>query len=87
MQLQQVLDSFIIYAAQESDISSISDGSGAPVLKSVDIQSALKFPSMRFVPSNIRLVPFPTHEYTDDEFQSIIKKVMGVLYVPFIRYC
>ncbi|CAB4317029.1 unnamed protein product [Prunus armeniaca] len=28
-------------------------------------------------PSNIRIVPFPTREYTDDEFQSIIKSVMG----------
>ncbi|PQP99450.1 ABC transporter A family member 1 isoform X2 [Prunus yedoensis var. nudiflora] len=29
----------------------------------------------------MRIVPFPTREYTDDEFQSIIKSVMGVLYL------
>jgi ATP-binding cassette subfamily A (ABC1) protein 3 len=27
------------------------------------------------------MVPFPTREYTDDEFQSIVKSVMGLLYL------
>ncbi|CAL9018798.1 unnamed protein product [Prunus brigantina] len=37
-------------------------------------------------PSNIRIVPFPTHEYTDDEFQSIIKSVMCVLHLLGFLY-
>ena len=83
MQLQQVIDSFIIFSAQNTDNRSISDGSYVPELKFSDMVSLQKFPSMLYVPSNIRLVPFPTRDYTDDEFQSIIKKVMGVLYVAF----
>lgn len=83
---QQVLDSFIIFAAQESEISSISDASEVPVLNSFDRISPLKFPSMQFIPSDIRVVPFPTRDYTDDEFQSIIKKVMGVLYLLGFLY-
>ncbi|KAG0463337.1 hypothetical protein HPP92_019406 [Vanilla planifolia] len=37
--------------------------------------------SGRIYPKNIRIVPFPTREYTDDEFESIVKAVMGVLYL------
>ncbi|XP_020526672.1 ABC transporter A family member 1 isoform X2 [Amborella trichopoda] len=36
--------------------------------------------------SRTRIVPFPTREYTDDEFQTIIKKVMGVLYLLGFLY-
>ncbi|XP_076938168.1 ABC transporter A family member 1-like, partial [Bidens hawaiensis] len=61
--LQQVMDSFIIFYAQQK----------AP--------NSVKIPWTQFTPSTIRLAPFPTREYTDDEFQSIIKDVMGVLYL------
>nr|GEW36328.1 ABC transporter A family member 1 isoform X1 [Tanacetum cinerariifolium] len=43
--------------------------------------NSLKIPWSQFMPSTTRLAPFPTREYTDDEFQSIIKDVMGVLYL------
>ena len=77
LQLQQILDSFIIFAAQQSDSGQIEPYS----LHSFDETSSLKVPWMQFSPSHIRIAPFPTREYTDDEFQSIVKKVMGVLYV------
>lgn len=44
------------------------------------------FPWTLFRPSNISIAPFPTREYTDDEFQSIVKKVMGVLYLLGFLY-
>ncbi|KAL8261643.1 hypothetical protein R6Q59_025692 [Mikania micrantha] len=61
--LQQVMDSYIIFYAQQK------------------VPNSLKVPWSQFTPSTIRLAPFPTREYTDDEFQSIIKDVMGVLYL------
>ena len=79
LQLQQVLDTFIIFSAQQTD--STSQNIEIPSVQSSDNSSSLKLPLMQFSPSNIRIAPFPTREYTDDEFQSIIKKVMGVLYV------
>eukprot|EP00897_Mesotaenium_endlicherianum_P001210 jgi/Mesen1/1116/ME000123S00292 len=33
------------------------------------------------LPQSISVAPFPTPKYTDDHFQSIIKKVLGILYV------
>lgn len=77
LQLQQALDSFIIFAAQQSDTKDIELPSSL---------SSLKVPWTQYGPSNIRIVPFPTREYTDDEFQSIIKSVMGVLYVS-LEFC
>ncbi|PON86894.1 ABC transporter A, ABCA [Trema orientale] len=79
--LQQILDSFIIFAAQQSDSGNIE-----PSLHSFGESSSLKVPLMQYSPSNIRIVPFPTREYTDDEFQSIVKKVMGVLYLLGFLY-
>lgn len=76
--LQQILDSFIIFAAQQSGSRTSLHSSDAP--------SFLKVPWMQFSPSNIRLAPFPTREYTDDEFQSITKNVMGVLYLLGFLY-
>lgn len=67
------MDSFIIFAAQQN-----RDNSGS---KYSTADSDLRTPWTQFSPSNIRVVPFPTREYTDDEFQSIVKNVMGVLYV------
>jgi ATP-binding cassette subfamily A (ABC1) protein 3 len=71
--LQQVMDSFIIYVAQQMDTNLITE-------------QPLTMPWTQFSPSNIKLVPFPTREYTDDEFQSIIKTVMGVLYLLGFLY-
>ncbi|CAN6577001.1 unnamed protein product [Malus baccata var. baccata] len=80
--LQQVLDSFIIFAAQQSDTKDIELSSSL----SFGEPSFLNVPWMHYSPSNIRIVPFPTREYTDDEFQSIIKSVMGVLYLLGFLY-
>lgn len=78
-QLQQVIDSFIIYAAQET----MTNLQGLPS-RSLDLDAQLKIPWTQLSPSDIRVTPFPTREYTDNEFQSIVKKVMGVLYVNSI---
>ncbi|KAF5208207.1 Abc transporter a family member, partial [Thalictrum thalictroides] len=83
--LQQVLDSFIIFAAQESKINISNERSQLPSSDSSQ-QSSLSLSWKNFSPSNIRIAPFPTRAYTDDEFQSIIKKVMGVLYLLGFLY-
>ncbi|KAL1813550.1 hypothetical protein ACET3Z_023615 [Daucus carota] len=83
--LQQLMDSFIIYAAQQSLTDSVSENEELPSLPPVT-NSSVKMPWTQFSPSNIRLAPFPTREYTDDEFQSIIKTVMGVLYLLGFLY-
>ncbi|CAH8265610.1 unnamed protein product [Arabidopsis lyrata] len=72
--LQQVVDSFIIFASQQNIDLPLSHS---------NLGSALSFelPWTLFSPSVIRMVPFPTREYTDDEFQSIVKSVMGLLYL------
>lgn len=82
LQLQQALDSFIIFASQQSDSGNIE----LPPANSFGLPSNLNVPWTQFTPSKIRIAPFPTREYTDDEFQSIIKKVMGVLYVSLDLY-
>lgn len=74
LQLQQVVDSFIIFASQQNRDLPLSHSSLGSVL-------SLELPWTLFSPSKIRMVPFPTREYTDDEFQSIVKSVMGLLYV------
>ncbi|KAI3471688.1 hypothetical protein Pfo_028338 [Paulownia fortunei] len=83
--LQQVMDSFIIFAAQQhmtnSDTEELVSSSD-----STSLRSQLEIPWTQFSPSNIRLAPFPTREYTDDEFQSIVKRVMGVLYLLGFLY-
>lgn len=74
LQLQQVVDSFIIFASQQNiDLPSSHASLGSAL--------SLEMPWTMFSPSKIRMVPFPTREYTDDEFQSIVKSVMGLLYV------
>lgn len=79
-QLQQVLDSFIIFAAQQTNADIAREDIELPSSHSFSTSSFLKLQWEEFSPSNIRIAPFPTREYTDDEFQSIIKTVMGVLY-------
>ncbi|KAH7855874.1 hypothetical protein Vadar_029947 [Vaccinium darrowii] len=83
--LQQVLDSFIIYASQQT-ASKLDTGDTESPLHPFDARSPPKIPWRQFSPSKIRLAPFPTREYTDDEFQSIVKKVMGVLYLLGFLY-
>ncbi|CAH9079387.1 unnamed protein product [Cuscuta epithymum] len=79
--LQQVMDSFIIYAAQQTltNSSLMQWGPSATY-------SPAKINCTQFSPSNIRIAPFPTREYTDDEFQSIVKKVMGIMYLLGFLY-
>lgn len=84
--LQQVIDSFIIYASQQIDEDLDAENIDSRPLNLSDQQPALKTPWTLFSPSDIRLAPFPTREYTDDEFQSIVKKVMGVLYLLGFLY-
>ncbi|XAR68503.1 Maltose-transporting ATPase [Bertholletia excelsa] len=83
--LQQVLDSFIIFASQQQ-IATNYAGATESSWHSAGKPDMLKIPWAQFNPSNIRLAPFPTREYTDDEFQSIVKKVMGVLYLLGFLY-
>ncbi|EPS64870.1 hypothetical protein M569_09909, partial [Genlisea aurea] len=81
--LQQVIDSFIIFAAQHSMVNyDLASSSSNSALHS----TWLEILWTQFSPSTIRLVPFPTREYTDDEFQSIVKRVMGVLYLLGFLY-
>ncbi|XP_047959280.1 ABC transporter A family member 1 [Salvia hispanica] len=80
--LQQVMDSFIIFAGQQQmDNSEIEELSSSSSPNSTLLDTRISTFWTQFSPSNIRLVPFPTPEYTDDEFQSIVKRVMGVLYL------
>ncbi|KAM7263046.1 hypothetical protein ACFE04_000729 [Oxalis oulophora] len=84
--IQQVIDSFIIFAAQQTDTDTANE-TGEPLASdSFDQTLALKLSWTNFSPSNIRIAPFPTREYTDDEFQSIVKSAMGVLYLLGFLY-
>ncbi|KAJ4906630.1 ABC transporter A family member 1 [Raphanus sativus] len=76
--LQQVVDSFIIFASQQN--------SDLPLSHSSLGSAPFELPWTMFSPSKIRMVPFPTREYTDDEFQSIVKSVMGLLYLLGFLY-
>lgn len=75
-----MLDSYVILSAQQIQSNKVS-GNVEPLSKVHGGYSSLEQSWMEYIPSNIRIAPFPTREYTDDEFQSIIKNVMGVLYV------
>lgn len=81
--LQQVLDSFIIFAAQQRGIKFSNGRSKFPRSQET---SPLSMTLPQFIPANVRIVPFPTRVYTDDEFQSIIKGVMAVLYLLGFLY-
>ncbi|XP_022766656.1 ABC transporter A family member 1 isoform X4 [Durio zibethinus] len=84
--LQQVLDSFIIFAAQQTETGIASENIELIPLNSTGVTSSLELPWTQYSPSIVRIVPFPTREYTDDEFQSIIKSVMGLLYLLGFLY-
>ncbi|XP_020590496.1 ABC transporter A family member 1 isoform X2 [Phalaenopsis equestris] len=77
--LQQVMDSLIISSAkQDVNYSSFIDRIEGSFQS---VRSRGRQTWSEFIPVNIRIVPFPTREYTDDEFESIVKAVMGVLYL------
>ncbi|KAJ8624155.1 hypothetical protein MRB53_032685 [Persea americana] len=84
--LQQVVDSFIIFSVQQNESDVAIGGSELPSFHTFESPSLIKVPWTHFMPSNIRIAPFPTRAYTDDEFQSIVKKVMGVLYLLGFLY-
>jgi len=74
-----MVDSFIILIAQQSDLNLNAESLDLPLPGFNNSNFSLKNPWTQFNPAHIRIVPFPTREYTDDQFQSIIKKVMGIL--------
>ncbi|CAA6654054.1 unnamed protein product [Spirodela intermedia] len=82
--LQQLVDSFIILASQNSD-ETLIEHRGHLLNKSAT-QNHKGNPWSKFSPANIRVAPFPTRAYTDDEFQSIIKNVMAILYLLGFLY-
>ncbi|XP_023543867.1 ABC transporter A family member 1 [Cucurbita pepo subsp. pepo] len=84
--LQQVMDSFIIFASQEMETNILHVSRNNTSSNSSSRPSLLNLPWTQFSPSKIRIAPFPTREYVDDEFQSIVKKVMGVLYLLGFLY-
>ncbi|KAJ4840078.1 ATP-binding cassette sub- A member 1 [Turnera subulata] len=84
--LQQVVDSFIIFAAQQTKPEDAGGNIGLSYPPLSNMSSSLKLPWTQFSPSEIRIAPFPTREYTDDGFQSIVKNVMGVLYLLGFLY-
>ncbi|KAJ6794817.1 ABC transporter A family member 1 [Iris pallida] len=79
--LQQLVDSFIILLGQQS-VDNITPEDKEVLLSN----SSINLRSAKFIPANIRIAPFPTREYTDDEFQSIVKRVMGILYLLGFLY-
>ncbi|XP_022152229.1 ABC transporter A family member 1 isoform X2 [Momordica charantia] len=84
--LQQVVDSFIIFASQEMKTNTLHVSIENTSSNSSSRPSLPNLPRTQFSPSKIRISPFPTREYVDDEFQSIVKKVMGVLYLLGFLY-
>ncbi|CAL9192995.1 unnamed protein product [Musa hybrid cultivar] len=86
--LQQVMDSLIILLAQLNGTNVMSESINVTETLSPFIgpRSHVNFRWTEFIPENIRIVPFPTREYTDDEFQSIVKIVMGLLYLLGFLY-
>ncbi|KAK7336540.1 hypothetical protein VNO77_17083 [Canavalia gladiata] len=84
--LQQMVDSFIILIAQQPDLNSGAESVELPHPDFYDANFSSENPWSLFNPAHIRIAPFPTREYTDDQFQSIIKKVMGILYLLGFLY-
>lgn len=84
--LQQVMDSFIIFASQEMETNILHVNHKHTLSNFSSRPSLPNMPWTQFSPSKIRIAPFPTREYVDDEFQSIVKKVMGVLYLLGFLY-
>lgn len=81
--LQQMVDSLVILLSQQSR-NVVGHGSGEITLP--HLLDRVHLHSGYFIPANIRIAPFPTREYTDDNFQSVVKRVMGVLYLLGFLY-
>ncbi|GMY18830.1 ABC transporter A family member 1 isoform X2 [Fagus crenata] len=88
LQLQQVLDAFIIFTAQQAETYSTLQNIELPSVQSSGNASSLKSPLMQFSPSNIRIAPFPTREYTDDEFQGLlyVLKFLNSTHLKFLMF-
>lgn len=71
------MDSLIILLSQQNGTYFVAKN--LEVISSFGDFSHSNISWRQFIPENIRIAPFPTREYTDDEFQSIVKTVMGVL--------
>ncbi|XP_020114345.1 ABC transporter A family member 1 isoform X2 [Ananas comosus] len=84
--LQQVVDSLVILMAQQTGNNITAEIRELRQSHSSVVQSDVGSSWTRFFPANISIAPFPTREYTDDEFQSIVKDVMGVLYLLGFLY-
>jgi len=74
-----MVDSFIIIIAQQPELNLSAETVNLPLLGFHDTGFSQKVPWSQFNPTNIRIAPFPTREYTDDQFQAIVKEVMGIL--------
>ncbi|KAG1338409.1 ABC transporter A, ABCA [Cocos nucifera] len=77
--LQKVVDSLVILLAQHNGTHVSPEIRELPLFHPFGIHSHFNLPWTQYSPANISIAPFPTREYTDDEFQSIVKSVMGVL--------
>ncbi|MQL79265.1 hypothetical protein Taro_011704 [Colocasia esculenta] len=86
LQLQQLVDSFIILAVQNNRASNSAELRKTHTHNQSGVSTNNEPFWSKFSPENIRVAPFPTRAYTDDEFQSIIKNVMGVLYLLGFLY-
>ncbi|CAL0326631.1 unnamed protein product [Lupinus luteus] len=84
--LQQMVDSYIIFISQQSDLNSSIKSEELPLPGFYDTDFSSRIPWTWFNPAHIRIAPFPTREYTDDQFQSIVKEVMGILYLLGFLY-
>lgn len=78
-----MVDSFIIIIAQQPELNLSAETVN---LGFHDTDFSRKVPWTQFNPTNIRIAPFPTREYTDDQFQAIVKEVMGILYLLGFLY-
>ncbi|XP_038980603.1 ABC transporter A family member 1 [Phoenix dactylifera] len=84
--LQKVVDSLVILLAQQNGTHTTPENRALPLFHPYGIHSHINLPWTQYSPANISIAPFPTREYTDDEFQSIVKSVMGVLYLLGFLY-
>lgn len=83
---QKVVDSLIILLAQQNGTNITPENEEFLSSHPFGIHSHINLPWTLYSPANISIAPFPTREYTDDEFQSIVKRVMGVLYLLGFLY-
>ncbi|XP_024515167.1 ABC transporter A family member 1 [Selaginella moellendorffii] len=82
--LQQVIDSYLILLSQQQPELCHYE-SRKRVLKNESHEN-VKLVTENVFPKYISVAPFPTREYTDDEFQSIVKNFLGILYLLAFLY-